>query len=118
MSESCKTWNLTHRVASLPRPAQQRDAGIGVKAVAAQPSKKSSKTTRPHRAAAEPADSFDASRKVDDMIAGLGDWRGERLAEIRRGDEFDEAALKALLREAVAYNTEHSVPKSKGSRAV
>ena len=52
------------------------------------------------------------------MIAGLGDWRGERLAEIRRGDEFDEAALKALLREAVAYNTERSVPKSKGSRAV
>ena len=86
--------------------------------MAAQPSKKSSKTKGRHRAAAEPPDSFDASRKVDDMIAGLGDWRGERLAEIRRGDEFDEAALEALLREAVAYNTEHSVPKSKRSRAV
>ncbi len=30
---------------------------------------------------------------------------------------MDETALKALLREAVAYNVKHSVPKSKGSRA-
>ena len=35
-----------------------------------------------------------------------------------RGGRIDEAALKALLREAVAYNTEHSVPRSKGSRDV
>ena len=41
-----------------------------------------------------------------------------RAIDIREGDSIDEDALKALLREAVAYNTEHSVPKSKGSRDV
>jgi hypothetical protein len=128
-----------------------------------------------------------AARRIDEKIADLGDWRGERLAEIRKlihevdpevieewkwmgtpvwshegmyalanahkdkvkltffhgaqlpdpkklfnamlhgkkwraidfreGDKIDKTALKALLREAVAYNTKHSVPKSKGSRA-
>jgi hypothetical protein len=128
-----------------------------------------------------------ASKRIDDKIADLGDWRGAKLAEIRKlihevdpevieewkwmgspvwshegmyalanahkdkvkltffhgaelsdprklfnaglagkewraidlheGDKIDRTALKALLREAVAYNTEHSVPKSKGSRA-
>ena len=128
-----------------------------------------------------------ASERIDERIADLGDWRGERLAEIRalihevdpgvieewkwmgspvwshegmyalanahkdkvkltfhhgahlpdpkklfnggldgskwraidfrEGDTIDKAALKALLREAIAYNTTHSVPKSKGSRA-
>ncbi len=133
-------------------------------------------------------DSAYASGKIDELIASLGDWRGERLAFIRRlihevnpevvedwkwrgtpvwshegmyananafkakvkltffhgarlsdpnslfnagfggnkwraidiqeGDEINEDALRALLREAVAYNTRHSVPKSKGSRVV
>lgn len=128
-----------------------------------------------------------ASSRIDQMIADLGDWRGERLAEIRalihevdpevveewkwRGapvwsndgmyavanahkgkvkltffhgaelpdpqklfnaglggnkwraidirekDEIDEAALRALLSEAVAYNATHAVPRSRGSRA-
>jgi hypothetical protein len=128
-----------------------------------------------------------ASERIDKIIAELGDWRGERLAEIRKiiheadpevveewkwmgspvwshegmytlanahkgkvkltffhgaelsdpkklfntgfggntwraidfreGDTIDKTTLKALLREAVAYNTTHSVPKSKGSRA-
>ena len=128
-----------------------------------------------------------AAQRIDEMIANLGDWRGERLAEIRRlihevdpevvedwkwmgtpvwshagmyalanphkgkvkltfhhgaqlkdpkklfnagldggkwraidffeGDKIDKAGLKALLREAIAYNTTHAVPKSKGSRA-
>jgi hypothetical protein len=128
-----------------------------------------------------------ASKRIDKRIADLGDWRGERLAEIRtlihevdpevveewkwmgspvwshegmyavanphkdkvkltffhgaklpdpkklfnagaggntwraidfrQGDKIDKTALKALLREAIAYNTTHSVPKSKGSRA-
>jgi hypothetical protein len=128
-----------------------------------------------------------ASKRIDRMIADLGDWRGERLAEIRKlihevdpevveewkwmgtpvwshegmyalanahkdkvklsffhgaelpdpgklfnagragnkwraidfreGDKMDRTALKALLHEAVAYNTRHSVPKSRGSRA-
>jgi hypothetical protein len=40
-----------------------------------------------------------------------------RAIDFREGDKIDETALKALLREAVAYNTKHSVPKSKGSRA-
>jgi hypothetical protein len=129
----------------------------------------------------------DAAKRIDKMIADLGDWRGERLAEIRRlihevdpevveewkwmgtpvwshegmyalanahkdkvkltffhgarlrdpkklfnaglggnkwraidfheGDKIDKTGLKALLREAVAYNTTHKVPKSRGSRA-
>ena len=128
-----------------------------------------------------------ASRRIDKAIADLGDWRGERLAQIRalihevdpevveewkwmgspvwsnqgmyalanahkdkvkltffhgaklrdpkkilntgrggntwraidfhQGDKINTAALKALLREAVAYNTTHAVPRSKGSRA-
>jgi hypothetical protein len=40
-----------------------------------------------------------------------------RAIDFREGDKIDETALKALLGEAVAYNTKHSVPKSKGSRA-
>jgi len=48
--------------------------------------------------------------------AGLGGnkWRA---IDLREGDEIDERALAALLREAVAYNTKHSVPRSKGSTA-
>ena len=47
--------------------------------------------------------------------AGLdgGKWRA---IDFRESDKIDKAALKALLREAVAYNTTHSVPKSRGSR--
>ena len=133
-------------------------------------------------------DDFSASRKIDEMIADLGDWRAESLTEIRRlihevdpevvedwkwrgtpvwsheamyananalkdkvkvtfvhgaqipdpgnlfnaglggnkwraidirkGDKIDEVVLKALLLEAVAYNTRHPVPQSKGSRVV
>jgi hypothetical protein len=48
--------------------------------------------------------------------AGL-DGNTWRAIDFREGDKIDKTALKALLREAVAYNTTHSVPKSKGSRA-
>ncbi len=48
--------------------------------------------------------------------AGL-DGNKWRAIDIREGDELDTGALKALLREAVVYNTTHSVPKSRGSRA-
>lgn len=139
------------------------------------------------KAAATSSDPMYASRRIDRMLADLNDWRGERLAEIRKlihevdpevvedwkwmgtpvwshegmyalanahkdkvkltfvhgarlsdprklfnaglggnqwraidvreGDRMDRTALKALVREAVAYNTTHTVPKSKGSRA-
>jgi hypothetical protein len=48
--------------------------------------------------------------------AGLdgGKWRAIDFFE---SDKIDKPALKALLREALAYNTKHAVPKSKGSRA-
>jgi hypothetical protein len=48
--------------------------------------------------------------------AGLdgGKWRA---IDIREGDRLDETGLKALLREAIAYNESHRVPKSRGSRA-
>jgi hypothetical protein len=127
-----------------------------------------------------------ASKQIDKLIAGLGDWRGDRLEEIRtiihevdpkvvedwkwmgtpvwsnngmyalanphkgkvkltffhgakladpkklfnagnggkwraidfhEGDKINKPALKALLRDALAYNAAHSVAKSKGSRA-
>lgn len=140
----------------------------------------------PRRAAAKSSARTSASRRIDKAIAALGDWRGERLAEIRtlihvvdpdvieewkwmgspvwshegmyalanahknkvkltfhhgaqlpdprklfnaglrgnkwraidfrEGDTIDKTALEALLREAIAYNATHSVPKSKGSR--
>jgi hypothetical protein len=145
------------------------------------------KAAKPRQAVAKSSDHRGASERIDRRIADLGDWRGERLAEIRKlihevdpevveewkwmgspvwshegmyalanahkdkvkltffhgaelpdpkklfnagrggntwraidfreGDKIDETALEALLREAVAYNTKHSVPKSKGSRA-
>ena len=40
-----------------------------------------------------------------------------RAIDFRAGDKIDTGALRTLLREAVAYNTSHPVPKSKGSRA-
>jgi hypothetical protein len=39
-----------------------------------------------------------------------------RAIDLREGDKINKTAFKALLRAAVAYNTTHSVPKSKGSR--
>jgi len=145
------------------------------------------KTSKKSAKVAKSARPTSASERIDEMIADLADWRGERLAEIRalihevdpevvedwkwmgspvwshegmyalanahkdkvkltfhhgaqlrdpdklfnaglggnkwraidfrEGDEIDETALAALLREAVAYNTAHSVPKSRGSRA-
>jgi hypothetical protein len=145
------------------------------------------KAAKPRKAVAASSEHLSASKHIEKRIADLGDWRGERLAEIRtlirevdpevveewkwmgspvwshegmyalanahkdkvkltfhhgaqlpdpqklfnagldgnkwraidfrEGDKIDKTALKALLREAVAYNTTHSVPKSKGSRA-
>jgi hypothetical protein len=145
------------------------------------------KAAKPRKVVATSSAPMSASERIDKRIADLGDWRGEKLAEIRtlihevdpevveewkwmgspvwshkgmyalanahkdkvkltfhhgaqlpdprklfnagldgnkwraidfrEGDKIDETALKALLREAMAYNTKHSVPKSKGSRA-
>lgn len=139
---------------------------------------------KPRKSADKPSDQVSASKRIDRKIADLDDWRGERLAEVRKlihevdpavveewkwmgtpvwshegmyvlanahkdkvkltfshgaelpdpkklfnaglggnkwraidvreGDKIDKTALKALLREAVAYNTKHSVRKSKG----
>ena len=144
------------------------------------------KKAAPARPAAKSSGASSASQRIDRKIASLGDWRGERLAQIRalihevdpevieewkwmgtpvwshagmyalanphkdkvkltffhgaklgdpaklfnagldggkwraidlrEGDNIDKRALKALLREAIAYNTTHSVPKSRGSR--
>lgn len=38
-----------------------------------------------------------------------------RAIDFREGDRLNRTALKALLREAIAYNTTHAVPKSRGS---
>jgi hypothetical protein len=145
------------------------------------------KAATPRKASAASSGVMSASGRIDELIANVGDWRGERLAEIRalihevdpevveewkwmgspvwshegmyalanahkdkvkltffhgaelpdpkklfnagrggntwramdirEGDRIDKTALEALLREAVAYNTTHSVPKSRGTRA-
>jgi len=41
------------------------------------------------------SDQESAQRKLDELIAGLGDWRGERLYEVRKlihdaGDQRDD----------------------------
>ena len=53
-------------------------------------------------------------KKLFNATANGNQWRA---IDFREGDKIDKTALKALLRAAVAYNTTHSVPKSKGSRA-
>jgi len=148
---------------------------------------KSTKKSKRRKTVAKSSDPGDASERIDEKIAELGDWRGERLAEIRKlihevdpevveewkwmgapvwshdgmyalanahkgkvkltffhgaglrdpdklfnagldgnkwraidfreKDRLDRTALKALLREAVAYNAKHAVPRSRGSRA-
>jgi len=145
------------------------------------------KAAPPRKAAARASDPSTAAQRIDRKIESLGDWRGDRLAEIRKlihevdpdvveewkwmgtpvwshegmyalanahkdkvkltffhgarladpkqvfnagldgnkwravdfreADKLDKPALKALLREALAYNTRHAVPKSRGSRA-
>jgi hypothetical protein len=176
----------------------KKSAKVAKKAAAKAPHRAKSARRRPgtrvaakaaklRKAVAASADHMSASTHIDKRIADLGDWRGERLAEIRtlihevdpevveewkwmgspvwshegmyalanahkdkvkltfhhgaqlpdprklfnagldgnkwraidfrEGDKIDRTALTALLREAVAYNTTHSVPKSKGSRA-
>ncbi len=162
----------------------KRSAKVAKKAAAR---RVAAKAAKPRKAVAKSSAHMSASKRIDKKIADLGDWRGERLAEVRtlihevdpevveewkwmgspvwshegmyalanahkdkvkltffhgaelpdpkklfnaglegntwraidfrEGDKIDKTALKALLREAVAYNTKHSVPKSKGSRA-
>ena len=41
-----------------------------------------------------------------------------RAIDFREGDRIDTTALKALMREAVGYNTARAEPKSRGSRAL
>jgi hypothetical protein len=149
--------------------------------MAVKTSKKSTKVAP--KAGAKSSAPTSASERIDKLIADLRDWRGERLAELRKlihevdpavveewkwmgtpvwshggifalanphkgkvkltfyngaelrdpkklfnagldgnkwraidfreGETIDKNALRALLREAVAYNTMHSVPKSK-----
>jgi hypothetical protein len=150
------------------------------KRTAKRPTKSAKQTT------SKSSEPMSAARQIDEMIAEIGDWRGQRLAEIRKlihevdpeviedwkwmgtpvwshggmyalanahkdkvkltfhhgaqlrdprklfnaglegnkwraidireGDRIDKTALKALLREAIAYNLTHNVPKSRGSR--
>lgn len=146
---------------------------------------KTTRKTATKKTAASSSTSASAVRQIEKKIASLKDWRGERLAEIRRlihevdpdviedwkwmgtpvwsnngmyvlanahkekvkitfqhgahlrdpeklfnnglggkqwraidifeSDRINKTAFKALLREAIAYNTTHAVPKSKGS---
>jgi hypothetical protein len=162
------------------KTAKKAAKKTSTKRIAARPAK-------PRKTVAKPSDSAAASKRIDELIADLNDWRGERLAGIRtvireadpavveewkwmgtpvwshagmyalanahkdkvkltffhgaklrdpkklfnaglaggkwraidfrEADPIDHTALEALVREAVLYNTTHSVPKSRGSRA-
>jgi hypothetical protein len=170
----------TTKKAAAKKKIAKRSAKVAKKAAA---KRGAARAATPRKSSAH----MSASKQIDKRIAALGDWRGERLAEIRtlihevdpdvveewkwmgspvwshegmyalanahkdkvkltfhhgaqlpdpkklfnagldgnkwraidfrEGDKIDKTALKALLREAVAYNATHSVPKSKGSRA-
>ena len=52
-----------------------------------------SKASKKSAKGAEASEGLGASERIDGQIAGLGDWRGERLVEIRR-----------LIHEAVGHN--------------
>ena len=54
-------------------------------------------------------------KKLFNAGRGGNTWRA---IDFRERDTIDTPALEALLREAVAYNTTHAVPRSKGSRAI
>lgn len=58
------------------------------------------------------AELSDPKKLFNSMLDG-NKWKAIDFLE---ADELDVRALKALLRAAVAYNSKHSVPKSKGSR--
>lgn len=166
------------------RRTAKKSAKVAEKAAA---KRVAAKAAKPRTTVATTSDHMSASERIDRKIADLGDWRGEKLAEIRtlihevdpevveewkwmgtpvwshegmyalanahkdkvkltffhgaelpdptklfnasldgntwravdlrEGDTIDTTALKALLREAVAYNTRHAVPKSRASRA-
>ena len=75
-------------------PTQPREVRIGVNAMARSTSKKSTKVAkkaadkqvagRPPKAVSNSSDDSSVSERIEERIVELGDWRGERLAEIRR----------------------------------
>lgn len=80
--------------ATMPSPSKRKTASKKTTAVKQAATKKPAKRARPPaRATAKPGarkkagpaatDAADASRRIDEKIASLEDWRGERLAEIR-----------------------------------
>jgi hypothetical protein len=48
------------------------------------PAKAAKKAVAPRRQAAKSSDVTSASTRIDETIADLGDWRGEKLAQIRK----------------------------------
>lgn len=76
--------------------------------------KKASTQRAPAKKKAPVKKATPATKKKNPVVAGLegGTWRSIDLYE---GDILDEKAFKALLKEAMAYNDAHRVPKSRGS---
>ena len=61
-------------------------------------------------------------RFFDNSFGPRAEWmRGADLTltpslDIKESDKLNKAALKALFKEAIAYNKSHNVPKSKGAK--
>ncbi|MFY0582353.1 DUF1801 domain-containing protein [Cystobacter fuscus] len=71
----------TKKAAAKKTTAKKKTAAVAKKPAAG---RVATKTARPGKAAARPSDSTSASERLDQRIASLGDWRGERLAQIRK----------------------------------
>ena len=67
-----------------PRKATKKASGKRVAATKAKPRKSAAKAAKPRKSLASATGTTEASKRIDELIGLVGDWRGEWLAEIRR----------------------------------
>ena len=70
----------TTKKAAAKKKTATKSATVAKKAAA---KRVAAKAAKPRKTVATSSDHMSASRRIDKKIADLGDWRGERLAEIR-----------------------------------
>jgi hypothetical protein len=68
----------------MPGKTSKKSATVATKAAAKPPRRRvAAKAAGLRKAVATSSDPMNASKRIDQAIAALSDWRGERLAEIR-----------------------------------
>jgi hypothetical protein len=70
----------TTKTAAAKKKAAKKPAKVAQRAAA---KRVPAKAAKPRKAVATSLDHLSASKRIDKSLADLGDWRGERLAEIR-----------------------------------